>query len=79
MSDLLVFGKRAGEFAAQFAKENQLGDINGTEIEDVAREALRPFERRARAKTLSLQRDLQETMQDKVGIVRREAEMTCST
>ena len=52
LSDLLVFGKRAGEFAAQFAKENQLGDINGTEIEDVAREALRPFERRAGRKSL---------------------------
>ncbi len=50
LSDLLVFGKRAGEFAAQFAKENQLGDINGNEIENVAHEALRPFER-SRGKT----------------------------
>ena len=76
LSDLLVFGKRAGEFAAQFAKENQLGDINGNEIEDVAREALRPFERRAGENPYELQRDLQETMQDNVGIVRNEAEMT---
>jgi len=76
LSDLLVFGKRAGEFAAQFAKENQLGDINGNEIEDVAREALRPFERRAGENPYTLQRDLQETMQDDVGIVRNEAEMT---
>ena len=52
LSDLLVFGKRAGEFAAQFAKENQLGDINGNEIEDVAREALRPFERSNGRKSL---------------------------
>jgi succinate dehydrogenase flavoprotein subunit len=76
LSDLLVFGKRAGEFAAQFAKENQLGDIKGNEIEDVAREALRPFERRAGENPYTLQRDLQETMQDNVGIVRNEAEMT---
>src|SRR5881394_3337934 len=76
LSDLLVFGKRAGEFAAQFAKENQLGDINGNEIEDVAREALRPFEQRAGENPYTLQRDLQETMQDNVGIVRNEAEMT---
>jgi len=76
LSDLLVFGKRAGEFAAQFAKENQLGDIKGNEIEDVAREALRPFERRAGENPYMLQRDLQETMQDNVGIVRNEAEMT---
>ena len=76
LSDLLVFGKRAGEFAAQFAKENQLGDINGNEIEDVAREALRPFERSKGENPYTLQRDLQETMQDNVGIVRNEAEMT---
>jgi succinate dehydrogenase / fumarate reductase, flavoprotein subunit len=76
LSDLLVFGKRAGEFAAQFAKENQRGDINGNEIEDVAREALRPFERSKGENPYTLQRDLQETMQDNVGIVRNEAEMT---
>src|SRR5207247_9265896 len=76
LSDLLVFGKRAGEFAVQFAKENQLGDINGNEIEDVAREALRPFERSKGENPYTLQRDLQETMQDNVGIVRNEAEMT---
>src|SRR4029077_7840914 len=56
LSDLLVFGKRAGEFAAQFAKENQPGDINSTDIEDVAREALRPFERRAGENPYTLQR-----------------------
>ena len=44
LSDLLVFGQRAGEFAAKFAKENQHGAINNSEIENVAREALRPFE-----------------------------------
>ena len=76
LSDLLVFGKRAGEFAAQFAKENQLGDINGNEIENVAHEALRPFERSRGENPYMLQRDLQETMQDNVGIVRNEAEMT---
>src|SRR5437764_942257 len=76
LSDLLVFGKRAGEFAAQFAKENQLGDINGNEIENVAHEAVRPFERSRGENPYTLQRDLQETMQDNVGIVRNEAEMT---
>jgi succinate dehydrogenase / fumarate reductase, flavoprotein subunit len=75
LSDLLVFGKRAGEFAARFAKENQLGDINGNEIEDAAREALRPFDRREGENPYTLQRDLQETMQDNVGIVRNETEM----
>src|SRR5947207_1557218 len=76
LSDLLVFGKRAGKFAAAFAKENQLGDINGNEIENVAHEALRPFERSRGENPYTLQRDLQETMQDNVGVVRNEAEMT---
>src|SRR5205823_9776898 len=76
LSELLVFGKRAGEFSAQFAKENQLGDINGNEIEKVAHQAMRPFERSRGKNPYTLQRDLQETMQDNVGIVRNEAEMT---
>jgi succinate dehydrogenase / fumarate reductase, flavoprotein subunit len=75
LSDLLVFGKRAGEFAAKFAKENQHGAINTSEIESVVREALRPFEQREGENPYTLQRDLQETMQDNVGIVRTEAEM----
>jgi len=75
LSDLLVFGKRAGEFAAKFAKENQHGAINATEIENVVSEALRPFEQRGGENPYDLQRDLQETMQDNVGIVRTETEM----
>jgi len=75
LSDLLVFGKRAGEFAAKFAKENQHGVIDTVEIENVVHEALRPFEQREGENPYDLQRDLQETMQDNVGIVRTEAEM----
>src|SRR5881409_917263 len=33
LSDLLVFGKRAGEFAARFAQEHRLGRIDAGEIE----------------------------------------------
>jgi len=75
LSDLLVFGKRAGEFAAKFAKETQHGVIDTVEIENVVHEALRPFEQREGENPYDLQRDLQETMQDNVGIVRTEAEM----
>ena len=75
LSDLLVFGKRAGEFAAKFAQENQHGEMNSDEIEKAAREALRPFERSDGENPYSLQRDLQDTMQDNVGIVRTETEM----
>src|SRR5881275_2559092 len=75
LSDLLVFGKRAGEFAAKFAQENAQGRINNDEIDVVAREALGPFEQRDGENPYQVQKDLQDTMQDLVGIVRNESEM----
>jgi succinate dehydrogenase / fumarate reductase, flavoprotein subunit len=75
LSDLLVFGKRAGEFAAQFAKENSLGEINKSQIDFAAREALAPFDRSDGENPYQIQKDLQELMQDNVGIVRTESEM----
>src|SRR5437762_11811003 len=47
LSDLIVFGKRAGEFAAKFAKENQAGQITAAQVEEAARLALEPFNRNA--------------------------------
>jgi len=75
LSDLLVFGKRAGEFAAQFAKQNSLGEINQSQIDVAAREALAPFDRSNGENPYQIQKDLQELMQDNVGIVRTESEM----
>ncbi len=78
LSDLLVFGKRAGEFAAKFAKENSLGKIDppqAEQIESVAREALTPFGRSNGENPYQVQKDLQDTMQNLVGIVRNESEM----
>ncbi|PYL07504.1 MAG: fumarate reductase/succinate dehydrogenase flavoprotein subunit, partial [Verrucomicrobia bacterium] len=75
LSDLLVFGKRAGEFAAQFAKANSLGSIDNGKIDIVARDALAPFDRPAGENPYELQRELQQAMQDLVGIVRTETEM----
>jgi succinate dehydrogenase / fumarate reductase, flavoprotein subunit len=75
LSDLLVFGKRAGECAAKFAKHNSLGKIDNDKIDIVAREALQPFERSAGENPYQVQKDLQEVMQDNVGIVRTESEM----
>src|ERR1700757_358574 len=49
LSDLLVFGKRAGEFAAKFAREHDTGRIDGVEIEAAEREALEPFDRASKA------------------------------
>jgi succinate dehydrogenase / fumarate reductase flavoprotein subunit len=80
LSDLLVFGKRAGQFAAEFAKKNAAGKINMDQVEGVARSALQPFERAGSQGASSegpyrIQHDLQDKMQDLVGIVRTEAEM----
>jgi succinate dehydrogenase / fumarate reductase flavoprotein subunit len=78
LSDLLVFGKRAGEFAAKYAKSNSAGAINQDEVDSVARWALEPFERFAAGGgewPYQIQQDLQTMMQDLVGIVRREDEM----
>jgi succinate dehydrogenase / fumarate reductase, flavoprotein subunit len=75
LSDLLVFGKRAGEFAAQFAKQNSLGRIHNDQIDFAARDALAPFNRGDGENPYQIQMDLQELMQNNVGIVRTESEM----
>lgn len=76
LSDLLVFGKRAGEHAAAFAKRNGAGKIDPQQVDAASRMALEPFERDTSENPFAVQRDLQDTMQDLVGIVRREEEMT---
>jgi succinate dehydrogenase / fumarate reductase, flavoprotein subunit len=76
LSDLLVFGKRAGEYAARFAREPGSPAINPTEVDDAVREALEPFERAAGGEgPYQVQHELQEMMQDLVGIVRTGPEM----
>jgi succinate dehydrogenase / fumarate reductase, flavoprotein subunit len=76
LSDLLVFGKRAGEYAAQFAKTNGAVRIDATQVDAAAKESLEPFERAANAENpFRIQQDLQNMMQDLVGIVRVEEEM----
>jgi succinate dehydrogenase flavoprotein subunit len=75
LSDLLVFGKRAGEYGAKFAREHGAGTIDDAEIDAAARAALAPFDREGREGPYKVQQDLQEMMQDSVGIVRNEADM----
>jgi succinate dehydrogenase / fumarate reductase flavoprotein subunit len=76
LSDLLVFGKRAGEYAAKYARENSLGKINTDQVDQIANQTLAPFERAGSADgPFQVQQELQQTMQDLVGIVRREDEM----
>src|SRR6204780_5358713 len=76
LSDLLVFGKRAGEYAAKYANEHGAGTVNTDQVDDAARVALEPFERGATGEDpFAVQHELQEKMQDLVGIVRVESEM----
>ncbi len=74
LSDLLVFGKRAGDYAARFAKEHSQGQVNPDDLAAAEKRALKPFENTGPAPYI-LQYALQELMQDLVGIVRREDEM----
>jgi succinate dehydrogenase flavoprotein subunit len=74
LSDLLVFGKRAGEFAAQFSKQNGAVTTDPNQIEATAENALEPFGRSGE-NPYEVQQDLQHMMQDLVGIVRRGEEM----
>jgi succinate dehydrogenase / fumarate reductase flavoprotein subunit len=75
LSDLLVFGKRAGEYAARYAKANPLGAIHPDEVAAAEKRALAPFERDGAEGPYAVQHELQEMMQDLVGIVRQEKEM----
>ena len=76
LSDLLVFGKRAGEHAATFAKAHAAGRIDAGAVDHAARSALVAFEHGGGGEgPYHVQHDLQTMMQDLVGIVRHEDEM----
>ena len=74
LSDLLVFGKRAGEYAADFAKKTCCVRVNSDQVEKIAGEAVSGFDRSGES-PYQVQHELQDTMQNLVGIVRREDEM----
>jgi succinate dehydrogenase / fumarate reductase flavoprotein subunit len=75
LSDLLVFGKRAGDFAAEFARAQGAVEIDPAAVERASRRAVDPFGRVSDEGPYAVQRDLQSLMQEKVGIVRTEADM----
>jgi succinate dehydrogenase / fumarate reductase, flavoprotein subunit len=74
LSDLLVFGKRAGEYAAEFAKQNGPVTTDPNQLDAAAQAAIEPFGRTGES-PYQVQHDLQHMMQDLVGIVRRADEM----
>jgi succinate dehydrogenase / fumarate reductase, flavoprotein subunit len=77
LSDLLVFGKRAGEYAAKWAKDHGAGQVNDGEVGSAITELLAPMERAASGgeNPYTIQHSLQKEMQALVGIVRNQAEM----
>ncbi len=78
LSDLVVFGKRAGEYAANWAKDHGAAALDAGQVDEAAREALAPFERGSASNghgPYQVQQDLQVMMQDLVGIVRLGPEM----
>jgi len=76
LSDLLVFGRRAGLHAALYAKNfgGQLV-VDAGQVEASARATLAPFDRSQGENPYAIQAELQETMQNLVGIIRTEAEL----
>ena len=75
LSDLLVFGKRAGEYAAAFARQHGAATVDASAVAGAATRALEPFDRNTGEGPYQIQQALQQTMQDLVGIVRREDDM----
>jgi succinate dehydrogenase / fumarate reductase, flavoprotein subunit len=75
LSDLLVFGRRAGMAAAEYAQKQSAATIDPDQLNAAEREALAPFERRTNENPYMLHADLQETMQSLVGIFRTEEDL----
>jgi succinate dehydrogenase / fumarate reductase flavoprotein subunit len=76
LSDLLVFGRRAGLAAAEHANKISSMAIDPSQIEDAARSMLALFERSDGESPYTIHRDLQETMQNLVGIFRNEEDLS---
>jgi succinate dehydrogenase / fumarate reductase, flavoprotein subunit len=76
LSDLLVFGRRAGLGAADHAKKVGQGALDPAQIAEAESDMLAPFDRGEGENPYAVHRDLQETMQNLVGIFRTEEDMT---
>ena len=75
LSDLLVFGRRAGMASSQQAAQVASPALDNAQIEDAAREMLDPFERAGGESPYDVHHDLQETMQNYVGIFRSDEDL----
>ena len=76
LSDLVVFGQRAGAGAANYVEAGDVArGFDRGEVDAAIAEALAPFERESGENPYDIQRDLQDMMQDKVGIIRTATEV----
>ncbi|HEV2297457.1 MAG TPA: FAD-binding protein [Candidatus Acidoferrales bacterium] len=75
LSDLLVFGRRAGLAAAEHAKKSSAPKIDSSQIESASREVLSPFERANGEGPYEIHRELQDALQKLVGIFRNEGDL----
>jgi succinate dehydrogenase / fumarate reductase flavoprotein subunit len=75
LSDLLVFGRIAGQHAARYAKGHAAPPLDQDEIEAASREALAPFDRAEGPNPFLLHEDLKDKMQTFVGIIRSEEDL----
>src|SRR5213594_2109062 len=76
LSDLLVFGRRTGQYAALYAKDfgGRL-TVDNAQLESIAQETLAPLTRAHGENPYAIQADLQDVMQNLVGIIRNETDM----
>jgi len=75
LSDLLVFGMRAGKYATEYAGRQSKPRVDANQADAIVRGALEPFERAEGESPYKVEHDLQTMMQELVGIVRREDEI----
>jgi succinate dehydrogenase / fumarate reductase, flavoprotein subunit len=80
LSDLIVFGKRAGDAAAAYAADSGMPTVSDDDLETAKRSALAPFDNESSGgeggeNPYAIQSDLQQTMQDLVGIIRDAPEL----
>ena len=77
LSDLLVFGKRAGEYAAIYAQENGAVPLEDSNVDTIAQHVLKPFDNPENGDNpYEIQAQLQDKMQELVGIARSQESLT---
>ena len=77
LSDLLVFGKRAGEYAAIYAQENGAVPLEDSNVDTIAQHVLKPFDNTENGDNpYEIQAQLQDKMQELVGIARSQESLT---